>query len=139
MFDNPASSTSWHALPELAGFDVPQAVGRLLDQPTLWWQALQLFVDHFADWEASWASAIGDDDREQRRVHALRSGAANVGAVALAAAAGQLEAVLLDRRAGQVAAVDDRLRGELAAVFRQSMQAARGALDARRVASEARS
>lgn len=81
-------------LPTLEAFDVPDAVARMLDQPAIWRQAMALFVSHFADWGSSWMACIGRDAEEVQRVHALRSGAANVGARHLASLAGQLEDAL---------------------------------------------
>lgn len=104
----------------LDGFDVTAAVARMLDQPSLWWQAIGLFVTHFADWEQTWQAAIGDDVLEQKSVHALRSAAANVGAQALAEAAASLEAQLLKKREGLVVSVPDSLRATLQASFRQA-------------------
>ncbi len=113
----------------LDGFDVSAAVGRMLDQPALWWQAVGLFVAHFADWEAAWQGCVGDDARERKQVHALRSAAANVGATALAASAGALENCLLARLAGGAERVPEALRARLQADFRGAW---RGAADARR-------
>lgn len=39
---------------ELEGFDVRDAVARMLDRPELWWQAVGFFVHHFSGWEADW-------------------------------------------------------------------------------------
>lgn len=108
----------------LDGFDVIGAVERMLDQPELWWQAVGLFVEHFADWEGQWRASIGDDAQERKRVHAVRSAAANVGAVGLADAAGVLEDALLRRISGQPAAVPDRLRETLRASFQHAWLAA---------------
>jgi HPt (histidine-containing phosphotransfer) domain-containing protein len=110
--------------PTLDGFDVVGAVERMLDQPALWWQAVGLFVQHFAGWEKDWQTAIGDDARERKQVHAMRSAAANVGAVRLAASAEALEQRLLDRLAGRGAQVPDDLRQRLSADFRAAWQAA---------------
>jgi len=103
---------------------VTAAVARMLDQPLLWWQALGLFVAHFADWEQTWQAAIGDDGLEQKRVHALRSAAANVGALALSEAAASLEAQLLKKCAGQAVAIPESLRERLQASFRQTWRSA---------------
>ncbi|NTV71190.1 MAG: Hpt domain-containing protein [Azonexaceae bacterium] len=92
----------------------------MLDQPMLWWQALGLFVEHFAGWEPAWQDSVGDLAQEQKRVHALRSAAANVGAVALAETAGALEDQLLKCLAGQLASVPESLRQNLLASFRQT-------------------
>lgn len=108
----------------LDGFDVTAAVERMLGQPVLWWQAVGLFVEHYADWERAWQGAIGDDAEERKRVHAMRSAAANVGAVRLAETAGVLEDLLLKRLAGGQAAVPDDLRQRLGDEFRQSWSAA---------------
>ena len=108
----------------LDGFDVMAAVERMLDQPTLWWQALGLFVAHFSDWEQGWQACIGDDVLERKRVHAVRSAAANVGAVRLAESASALEAWLLARQAGMAGGDADALRRQLLVDFRQSWQAA---------------
>lgn len=108
----------------LDGFDVPGAVGRMLDQPALWWQAMGLFVAHFADWEAEWRACIGDDALERKRVHALRSAAANVGAQKVAESAGALESRLLARLAGGAEEVPEALRQCLLNDFRHAWQAA---------------
>lgn len=108
----------------LEGFDVPAAVERMLDQPTIWWQAVGLFVEHFSGWEQDWLDSIGDDTAERRRVHALRSAAANVGAEALASLAGALEKRLMQRLAGLATADPESLRQQLQACFRQTWQAA---------------
>lgn len=108
----------------LDGFDVPGAVERMLGQPALWWQALGLFVDHFAGWERAWQAMLGDDAGERRCVHALGSGAANVGAIDLEAAARALEAALAQRLAGQSAADPAALRESLRAVFRRTLSVA---------------
>lgn len=108
----------------LDGFDVTGAVERMLGQPVLWWQAVGLFVEHYADWEKVWRGSIGDDAQERKRVHAIRSAATNVGAVRLAESAGALEDLLLARLAGGQAAVPDDLRQRLGDEFRQSWLAA---------------
>lgn len=114
----------------LDGFDVLAAVERMLDQPTLWWEALGLFVEHFAAWEQSWQACIGDDALERKRVHAVRSAAANVGAVHLAAAAGALEDCLLRRVAGGSAEIPASSRQQLQESFRHAWAAAASAIRA---------
>nr|MBL8411625.1 Hpt domain-containing protein [Dechloromonas sp.] len=109
-------------LPTLEAFDVPDAVARMLDQPAIWRQALVLFVRHFADWEAAWTNCVGRDAEEVQRVHALRSGAANVGAKDLAVVAGQLEDVL--RHGGGQAASVDALRRQLREEYGRAWRAA---------------
>ncbi len=108
----------------LEGFDVPGAVGRMLDQPELWWQSLGLFVDHFADWENEWLASVGDDTLEVKKVHAVASAAANVGAIRLMQAARELEGALRRRLASGHEVELDILRSELGLVFRQSWIAA---------------
>jgi HPt (histidine-containing phosphotransfer) domain-containing protein len=108
----------------LDGFDVTAAVGRMLDQPTLWWKVVGLFVEHFSDWESAWQAAVGDDAREQKCVHALRSAAANVGATELAAVAAALEAQLLMRLAGQATSIPESSRQRLSSSFRQTWRSA---------------
>lgn len=108
----------------LDGFDVIAAVERMLDQPALWWQAVGLFVEHFADWEGQWQASIGNDLQERKRVHAVRSAAANVGAMRLAEAAGGLEDVLLKRLAGQAVEIPESMRDRLRDSFHQAWQAA---------------
>ena len=123
----------------LDGFDVTAAIERMLDQPMLWWQAVGLFVEHFADWEQGWQESVGDHAREQKRVHALRSAAANVGATALAASAADLENQLLKCLAGQEIAVPDGLRQDLQQAFRQTWHSAAGAWKSATPGSEGRS
>ena len=108
----------------LDGFDVAGAVGRMLDQPTLWWQALGLFVDHFSTWEADWLACVGDDAVERKRVHAVHSAAANVGANRLAASASVLEDWLLRHQAGTAEGDAVAMRRQLQADFRQAWEAA---------------
>lgn len=114
----------------LDGFDVADAVGRMLDQPVLWWQAVGLFVDHFADWEAEWRASVGDDALERKRVHALRSAAANVGARKVAESARALEERLLARLAGSAEEIPEVLRQCVRAEFRRTWQVAAEALQA---------
>ena len=52
----------------LDGFDVTAALGRGLDQPTLWWAVVGLFVDHLSDGEPSRPASIGDDALEGRQI-----------------------------------------------------------------------
>lgn len=114
----------------LDGFDVTAAVARMLDQPALWWQSVGLFVEHFADWEQQWRECAGDDVQERKRVHALRSAAANVGATALVEAAAALEIELQSRLAGQAAPDPDASRQRLLAAYRQAWGAAAAAWNA---------
>lgn len=100
-------------LPTLKAFDVPDAVSRMLGQPALWWQALALFVAHYEGWEAGWHACIGRDGDEARRVHALRSGATNVGARRLAGLAAQLEELLRERLDGGTPEISETLRQQL--------------------------
>lgn len=108
----------------LEGFDVSAAVERMLGDTDLWWQALALFVAHFQAWEAGWLAAQGQDALERKAVHALRSGAANVGAVALAKVAGELEGRLLRRCAGEEVAIPGELRSRLQEQFRLTLAVA---------------
>lgn len=108
----------------LDGFDVIVAVERMLDQPTLWWEAVGLFVEHFSAWERSWQESIGDDALERKRVHAVRSAAANVGATQLAEAAGVLEDLLLKRVAGSGVEIPASSRQRLQDAFRHAWAAA---------------
>lgn len=112
----------------LEGFDVPAAVARMLDQPDLWWQALALFVGHFADWESTWLASVGDNAGERRRVHALRSAAANVGATTLSASAAALDDLLSQGQGGTAAGALASLRRQLQEDFRQAWRTADAAL-----------
>jgi len=105
---------------ELEGFDVTAAVARMLDRPELWWQALGLFVQHFSGWKRVWLDSAGDDPAERRCVHAIRSAAANVGAMQLSAQAERLEKILMQRISGVDAVVPAELRADLAAAFDQA-------------------
>lgn len=116
----------------LDGFDVIGAVERMLDQPELWWRAVGLFVEHFADWEGQWQASIGDDLQEQKRVHAVRSAAANVGALQLAESAGRLEDVLLKRLAGECDANLASLRAGLRDAFQHAWLSAANAWQSNR-------
>ncbi|MCK6390140.1 MAG: Hpt domain-containing protein [Azonexus sp.] len=112
---------------QLAHFDVADAVARMLDRPELWWQAVGLFVGHFEDWPSDWEAAIGDDVLERRRVHAIRSAAANVGATPLVLLAGQLESLLARRLAGEAVEIEPGLREQLQQVFAATWQTAAAA------------
>lgn len=109
----------------LDGFDVADAVERMLGQQRLWLQALALFVEHFADWEGNWCNSQGDAVRERKSVHALRSSAANIGASRLAACAAALEMAIAEDGASCRLNV---LRQDLAEEFRCSWTAASEAL-----------
>ena len=108
----------------LHGFDVAPTVDRMLGQPELWWQAVGLFVEHFAEWEPAWLATRGDDAAECRQVHALRSAAANVGASHLSCVATVLEELLSIRLAGRPVPVPASLRWYLQDCFREVWQSA---------------
>ncbi len=105
---------------ELDGFNVSDAVSRMLDQPALWWQSVEIFVDHYADWVDDWRVSQGDGVQEHKRVHALHGAAANIGAEDLAAAARLMEQALAGGTAGQVEAC----RVQLQACYHKTWQAA---------------
>lgn len=111
----------------LNGFNVPSAVERMLGQSELWWQALGLFVQHFADWEDAWLGARGDDELERKKVHALRSAAANVGADDLSCAAAVLEELLALRLGGKQVVVPPSVRWYLQDSFRAAWRVAHNA------------
>ena len=138
---NPASFPPKTSEPPtaIAGFDVAQAVARMLGQPTLWFEALHLFVQHFANWEVDWQKAQGDDASERKCVHALRSGAANIGANQLSAVAAALEEFLALRCAGQTEVIPESSRADLKECFRQDWQAAADACHCSRPANGAAS
>lgn len=79
---------------DLPGFDVAAAVARMMDSAELWWRALMIFHAHFGGWEAAWLQSQTTPEAERKCVHALRSAAANIGAVRLDAAAATLENAL---------------------------------------------
>ncbi|MFZ1245398.1 MAG: Hpt domain-containing protein [Azonexus sp.] len=108
----------------LDGFNVIAAIERMLDQPELWWEAVGLFVEHFAGWEQSWQASIGDDTLERKRVHAIRSAAANIGAEQLSERARALEEALLKRTDDNPADITAELRTALKVAFRQAWAAA---------------
>lgn len=108
----------------LEGFDVSAAVDRMLGREDLWWEALCLFLQHFANWEAEWSAAQGDDMAERRCVHALRSAAANVGANQLSCAAAVLEELLMVRLAGKPVMIPLSVRGYLRDCWRTAHGAA---------------
>lgn len=113
-----------NAIPaRLPGFEVEHAVERMLGRPELWWQALALFVEHFADWEKRWDNALSPDE-ERRCIHALRSAAANVGAHHLSCVAGALETLLARQAAGDPIAPPPFLRDHLRSSFRELWQTA---------------
>lgn len=108
----------------IQGFDIDAAVERMLGQPVLWWQALGLFVQHFFEWEREWLVTRGDDEAERKKVHAVRSAAANVGADKLSCAAAVLEELLSMRLAGQQVVVPPSVRWYLQDCFREAWRAA---------------
>lgn len=109
----------------LPGFNVSAAVGRMLDQPELWWQSVGLFVENYSAWGREWQMSMGDEDLERRRVHALRSAAANVGAEQLSMSAAALETCLLQAHARQPGAdVVGALRLQLASDYEAVINAA---------------
>lgn len=116
----------------LDGFDITAAVERMLGEPALWWQAVGIFVGHFAGWVQAWEACIGDDAKEQKIVHALRSAAANVGAMGLAGHAARLEENLLMRLAGKTEPVPEALRRNLLDSFRRTWGAASDACQSNR-------
>lgn len=111
----------------LAGFNVAHAVERMLGQPTLWWEALGMFVHHFADWETEWQASQGNNEAERRLVHALRSSAANVGADHLSCIAATLEELLAKRCVGQGTAIPPSVRWYLKDCFRETWRSAASA------------
>lgn len=79
---------------DLPSFDVVAAVERMMGRADLWWRVLTIFLDQFDDWETGWRASQAVQENERKSVHALRSAAANIGAVRLAAAAAALETAL---------------------------------------------
>lgn len=108
----------------LKGFDVDAAVERMLGQRDLWWAAVGLFVRHFADWEVEWLAARGDDALECKKVHAVRSAAANIGANKLSCAAAVLEDLMLMRLGGKSVLVPPSVRWYLQDCFREVWRSA---------------
>lgn len=108
----------------LAGFDVAAAIDRMLGREDLWWEALCLFLQHFANWESEWLAVQGDDAAERRCVHALRSAAANVGANQVSCAAAVLEELLLVRLAGKPVMLPPSVRAYLRDSWRTAYAAA---------------
>jgi len=103
----------------LKGFDVELAIERMLGQPELWWEAVGLFVQHFSAWENEWLAARGDDELERKKVHALRSAAANVGANKLSCAAAVLEELISMRLAGKRVIIPSSVRWYVQDCFRE--------------------
>ena len=112
---------------QLAGFNVDHAVERMLGQPTLWWEALGMFVHHFAEWEADWQTSQSSNEAERRCVHALRSSAANIGADHLSCIAATLEELLAKRCVGQDVAIPPSIRWYLKDCFRETWRTAAAA------------
>lgn len=109
------------------GFNVGQALARMLDNSGLWWQSLAIFYTHYAHWEAAWQRAQAAPESERKCVHALRSSAANVGADQLAAATAKLEQALLHQASSPPDLAP--LRAQVLACFLQARQSAQVALD----------
>lgn len=108
----------------LSGFDVGPAVERMLGQSDLWWQAVGLFVQHFSAWEPDWLASRGDDAAERKKVHALRSAAANVGANKLACAAAVLEELIALRQNGKQVDIPPSVRWYVQDCFHEAWRAA---------------
>lgn len=106
------------------GFDVEATVERMLGRKDLWWDALGLFLQHFAAWGNEWQAVQGDDAKEQRLVHALRSGASNVGANTLACAAAVLEELLTLRLNGKPVTIPPSVRWYVHETWREACVAA---------------
>ena len=120
-------------LPSIDGFDVKAAVARMLGEPELWWQALALFDTHFGSWDSDWRTAQGDIALERRKVHSLRSAAANIGAVRLALDAEVLETFLLANPDAAATPTAQGLRRQLQHEFDLARDGARQALVTRQV------
>lgn len=108
----------------LNGFDVDAAIARMLGQPELWWTAVGLFVQHFADWENEWLAVRGDDAQESKKVHALRSAAANIGADKLSCGAAVLEDLIVMRLAGKDIFIPPSVRWYVQDCFREVWRSA---------------
>ena len=118
-------------LPSIDGFDVKAAVARMLGEPELWWQALAMFDTHFGDWDSSWQADVGDISQERRKVHSLRSAAANIGAVRLALDAEVLENFLLTRPDEAATPIAEGLRRQLRHEYELARAGVRQALATR--------
>lgn len=108
----------------LNGFDVGSAVERMLGQSELWWEAVGLFVQHFAAWDEDWLASRGNDEVERKKVHAIRSAAANVGANKLSCAAAVLEELLMIRLSGRPVEIPPSVRWYVQDCFREVWQSA---------------
>lgn len=104
---------------QIKGFDVAAAVERMLGREDLWWEALGLFLQHYATWEKEWLAARGDDALECRLVHAMRSAAANVGASRLSCAAAVLEELLQINLNGRAVTIPSSVRWYLQDCWRE--------------------
>lgn len=80
---------------DLPGFEVDVTVERMMGRADMWWRVLEIFHVQFCDWPTRWYHSQGVREDERKSVHALRSAAANIGAVRLATAASALESALL--------------------------------------------
>lgn len=129
MQANPIQPTQTADVPpnNLAGFNVAHAVERMLGQPGLWWEALGMFVLHFAEWETEWQASQGNNEAERRCVHALRSSAANIGADHLSCIAATLEKLLAKRCEGENIAIPPSIRWYLKDCFRTTWRTAASA------------
>ena len=120
-------------LPSIDGFDVKAAVARMLGEPELWWEALAMFDTHFGNWDSSWQADVGDISQERRKVHSLRSAAANIGAMRLALDAEVLEALLLTRPDEAATPIAEGLRRQLQHEYDLVRSGVRQALATRKV------
>ena len=100
----------------------------MLGQSALWWQAVGLFVQHFSEWERDWLAVRGNDEAERKKVHAVRSAAANVGATRLSCAAAVLEELIEIRMKGQRLEIPPSVRWYVQDCFHEAWQAASDAL-----------
>lgn len=110
----------------LPGFEVDVTVERMMGRADMWWRVLEIFHIQFCDWPARWHQSQLVREDERKCVHALRSAAANIGAVRLAAAAGALEDILMSVACQAPALVP--LRDQLYECFEEAYDSATWAL-----------
>ncbi len=94
----PAREPAGSELPDLPGFDVASAIGRMAGNVRLYRSLLGQFRDANADAgrRIEAALTVGDRPEAKRIAHMIKGLAGNLGAPALAAAAGALESALAD-------------------------------------------
>ena len=115
----PAANASDLPFPALPGIDTARGLATTMDNPALYRRLLGKFLEgqrHFGERFAQ-ARTGTDPDAPARLAHTLKGTAGNIGALAVQAAAGELEAACLANREADLPAALDRVLGALGPVI----------------------